>query len=217
VTLNTLIRLGGLALLTSGILTTLGFLIHPHDSAGSNHGTWVGAHVVIISGGFLNLLGLVALYLVWARRLGPAALLGFLLAAASLVLYSGKLYWSGFIYPLVIAQNADFIRSYGFNPGADPVDPIVRMVFNLGPILFAVGYSLLGMSLIRVKAYPAAALGAVVVGAILVGVWPLLPGVVQHLSVVISFVYTVGISWVGYLLATRAPALESAAGFETGS
>lgn len=206
-TIKTLIRLGGLALLASGILATLGFSIHPHDSTGSNHGIWVVAHVVVMSGFWLNLLGLIALYLVSASRLGWSGLLGFLLAAASLVLYLGKLYWSGFIYPLIVVQDADFLHSYGFNPGANPVDPVVRAVFYLGPILFAAGYSLLGLSLARVKAYPAPALRAVVLGALLVGLWPLLPGVVQHLSVVVSIVYTVGITWVGYRLATNQNAL----------
>ena len=48
------------------------------------------------------------------------------------------------------------------------------------------GYALLGLSLLRVKAYPAPALWALIVGAVLVGLWPLLPGVVQHLSAVLA-------------------------------
>jgi hypothetical protein len=197
---KTLVKLGGLALLLSGILATIGFSAHPHDSAGSNQGMWVAAHVVIMCGGFLNLLGLVGLYLASAARVGAAGLIGFLLAAASLVLYLGKLYWSGFIYPLVIAHDADFIRSNGFNPGADPVDPVVRIVFFLGPILFAIGYTVLGLSLSRVGAYPALALKTMVAGALLVGLWPLLPAAVQHLSVLVSLVYTAGTSWIGYLM-----------------
>ena len=200
---KSLVKLSGIALLLSGILATVGFSIHPHDSAGSNHAIWLGAHVLVMSGGVLNLLGLVGLYLVSAAPLGLVGLFGFLLTAVSLVLYLGKLYWSAFIYPLVTARDADFIWSYGFNPGSDPVDPVVRIVFYLGPILFAIGYALLGLSLLRVKAYPAPALWALVVGALLVGLWPLLPGVVQHLSVVVSLIYTAGIGWIGYLLARK--------------
>jgi hypothetical protein len=205
---KSLVKLSGIALLLSGILATVGFSIHPHDSAASNHGIWLGAHVVIISGGLLNLLGLVGLYLVSATLLGLTGLSGFLLTAVSLILYLGKLYWSAFIYPLVIAQDADFIRSYGFNPGSDPVDPVVRVVFYLGPILFAIGYMLLGLSLLRVRAYPAPALWALILGALLVGLWPLLPAVVQHLSVLVSVIYAVGIAWIGYLLATRQDVLS---------
>jgi len=156
-----------------------------------------------MSGGVLNLFGLVGLYLVSATPLGLVGLCGFLLTAVSLVLYLGKLYWSAFIYPLVTARDADFIRAYGFKPGSDPVDPVVRIVFYLGPILFAIGYGLLGLSLLRVKAYPAPALWALVVGALLVGLWPLQPGVVQHLSAVVSLIYTAGVVWIGYLLAKK--------------
>lgn len=201
-TTETLLKLSGFALLLSGILATIGFSVHPHDSAGSNHDMWLVAHVVVMSGGLLNLLGLVGLYLRSAARLGLTGLIAFLLATISLVLYLGKLYWSGFLYPLVIAHDAGFIRDHGFNPGSDPVDPVMKMVFYLGPILFALGYALLGLGLLRLAAYPAAALWAMVMGALLVGLWPLLPAVVQHLSVVVSIVYTVGVAWIGYLLAT---------------
>ena len=183
---RSLVKLSGIALVLSGVLATVGFSMHPHDSASSNHGVWLAAHVLVISGGFLNLLGLVGVYLVSAALLGLIGLSGFLLAAVSLVLYIGKLYWSAFIYPLVMARDAEFIRSYGFTPGADPVEPIVRIVFYLGPILFASGHALLGFSLLRVKAYPPLALWALIAGALLVGLWPLMPGVVQSLSVVVS-------------------------------
>jgi len=196
-----LVKLSGIALLLSGILATVGFFIHPHDSAPSNRGIWLGAHILVIGGGLLNLLGLVGLYLVSAAQLGLTGLSGFLLAAVSLVLYLGKLYWSAFIYPLVMARDAAFIRSYGFTPGSEPVDPTVRIVFYLGPILFAIGYALLGLSLLRVRAYPAPALWALIAGVLLVGLWPLLPGAVQSLGVVVSVIYTTGIVWIGYLLA----------------
>lgn len=201
-TTETLLRLSGLALLLSGILATIGFSVHPQDATGSNHTMWLVAHIAVMSGAILNLLGLLGLYLRSASRLGLTGLIAFLLTTISLVLYLGKLYWSGFLYPLVIAHDAGFIRDYGFNPGSDPVDPVVKIVFYLGPILFALGYALLGLGLVRLAAYPAAALWAMAVGALLVGLWPLLPAMVQHLSVVVSIVYTVGVTWIGYLLAS---------------
>jgi len=174
--------------------------MHPHDSADVNQGMWLCAHLLIMTGGVLNLFGLVGMYLVWADQLGVTGLFGFLAAAVSLVLYLGKLGWSAFIYPLVASRDADFIRSHGLNPGSDPVDPAIRIVFYLGPILFAIGYAGLGLSLLRVNAYPASALGAVIAGALLVGLWPLVPGVVQHFSGVVALVYTAGIGWVGYVM-----------------
>jgi hypothetical protein len=128
VTTETLVKLSGLALLSRGILATIGFSLHPHDAAGSNYPRWLVAHVAVMSGALLNLLGLVGLYLRSATRLGLTGFIGFLLTTNSLVLYLGKLYWSGFLYPLVIAHDAVFIREFGFNPGSDPVDPVVKVV-----------------------------------------------------------------------------------------
>ena len=125
---KTLVKWSGVALLLSGVLATIGFSMHPHDAAGSNRAAWLVAHVVIMSGGFLNLLGLVGLYLVSATRVGLAGLFAFLLAAVSLVLYLGKLYWSAFIYPLVSAHDPEFIRAHGFGPGSDPVEPVVSSI-----------------------------------------------------------------------------------------
>ena len=110
----------------------------------------------------------------------------------SLFLYLGKFYWSAFIYPLVIAQHPKFISEYGFNPGSDPVDPIVRMVFYLGPILFAVGFTILGLALLRACTFPAIPVWWVVTGSLLVGFWVVLPAAVQHVSVIVALVYTVG-------------------------
>src|SRR5262245_52935535 len=149
VTAKSLVRLSGIALLLSGILVTVGFFLHPHDSAGANGRLWLAAHIVIMSGGFLNLLGVMGLYLASATRTKSTGLIGFLLSAAGLVLYLGKLYWSGFIYPLVVANDAELIRLYGLTPGSEPVEPVVKAVFYLGPVLFAVGYAALGFSLLR--------------------------------------------------------------------
>ena len=95
------------------------------------------------------------LHLVSAASTELAGLVGFLLTVVGLVLDLGKLYWSAFIYPLVAARDANFVRAAGFTPGPDPVDLVVRTVFYLGPVLFAIGYSALGSSLLGVRAHPA--------------------------------------------------------------
>ncbi len=201
-TSESLVKVTGIALILSGVLATIGFSLHPHDSTGSNQVLWVGAHTLVMAGFLMGLLGLAGLYGVTSSRVGILGFIGFLLATVSLVLYLGKLYWSAFIYPLVIERHPEFIRTFGFIPGSDPVDPVVKTVFYLGPILFAAGYTLFGIGLLRVGAFRAVPVGLVIVGSFLLGLWPLLPAVVQHLSVFVSLVYTVGIAWIGYLLAT---------------
>ncbi|HYD94379.1 MAG TPA: hypothetical protein VEC01_03560 [Noviherbaspirillum sp.] len=195
-----LVRLAGAALVASGILVTLGFSTHPHDALGANRLLWVGSHAIILLGFAAGLLGLCGLYGVAAPATGGAALAGFLLAQASLILYLGKLYWSGFIYPLVAARHPDFIAQSGFNPGAQPVDPVLKAVFYLGPLLFGAGYALLGRELLKARLFPAPPVWLVIAGAALVGLWPLLPGAVQQFSVIVSLVFTAGIAWLGWLL-----------------
>lgn len=197
---ETLIKLSGIGLLCSGFLVALGFSIHPHDPLGANFAGWIAGHILIILGFSASLLGLFGLYAVVARETGVAGLLGFLLASVSLILYLGKLYWSGFIYPLVIAEHPAFIEAFGFHPGAQPTDPLVRVVFYLGPLVFAAGYMLLGGAMLRAGLFPRVPVGLVIVGALLVGLWPLLPAAVQGFSVIVSLIFAVGIGWIGYVL-----------------
>ena len=196
-----IIKLAGIGLIASGFLVAIGFSLHPHDPLGANHTMWVASHLLIISGFVASLFGLVGLYAVVAGDVGVGGLLGFLLAAVSLILYLGKLYWSGFIYPLVISQHPSFIAEFGFAPGAQPSDPVVKAVFYLGPLLFGVGYTLLGGAVLKAGTFPALPVGLLVAGALLVGLWPLLPDVVQHFSVAVSLLFAVGAAWLGYLLA----------------
>ena len=195
-----IIKLAGFGLIASGFLVAIGFSVHPHDPLDANHGMWIGSHIVIISGFLASLFGLVGLYAVVAKDVGMGGLLGFVLAAISLFLYLGKLYWSGFIYPLVLTHHPGFIADFGFAPGAQPSDPIVRAVFYLGPILFGAGYSFLGGAMLKARSFPRLPVGLLVAGALLVGLWPLLPDVVQHFSVAVSLVFTAGAAWLGYLL-----------------
>lgn len=197
---DTLIKLSGIGLLSSGFLVALGFSIHPHDPLGANFAGWIAGHILIIAGFSASLLGLFGLYAVVARKTGLAGLIGFLLAAISLILYLGKLYWSGFIYPLVIAEHPAFIEAFGFTPGAQPVDPLVRAVFYLGPLVFAAGYTLLGAAMLRAGLFPRVPVGLVIAGALLVGLWPLLPAAVQGFSVIVSLIFAVGMGWIGVLM-----------------
>lgn len=193
-TIERLVTLAGAGLIASGVLVTIGFSVHPHDPLGTNHVMWIGSHVLLLAGFAAGLLGLVGLYGVGATGAGVTGLVGFLLASVSLMLYLGKLYWSGFIYPLVVRRHPDLIAEYGLDPGAHPSDPVVRVVFYLGPVLFGIGYTVLGWAVLKAGTFPPVPVRLVVAGALLVGLWPLLPAHVQQFSVIVSLVFTVGIA-----------------------
>lgn len=193
-------KLAGFALIGTAIFTALGFLTHPHESTGNNHSLWLVGHIFIMLGLFSNFIGIFGAYLANAKQLGIVGLTGFLVIAISLALYIGKVYWSGFIYPLIIADHPEFITSHGFGPGSEPQDTIIRAVYFLGAIAFALGHLLLGLMFLRVKCFPTPAILCFLIGAVLVGLWPLLPALVQHLSIVVSLIYAIGVSWIGAVL-----------------
>jgi len=156
-----------------------------------------------MSGLLTNLLGVFGLYVSKAKEIGLPGLIGFLIVAISLALYLGKLYWSGFIYPLVIAEHPEFIEVHGFGPGSEPQDNIIRNVYFTGALTFAIGHLILGIALLRAKCFPQTPVLLFLIGAFLVGLWPLLPNFVQHFSVIVSLIYAVGISWLGINLITE--------------
>ncbi|KAB7615380.1 hypothetical protein F9L33_01020 [Amylibacter sp. SFDW26] len=157
-------------------------------------------HLLIMTSLLANSIGLTGLYFSCSEKLGKLGLAGFLITSFSLSLYIGKLYWSGFIYPMVALEHPEFIEAFGFGPGSDPKDVKLKTVFFSGAFSFVLGHLFLGGALLRAQIFKATPIWFVITGAILVGVWPLLPNIVQMLSVFVSLIYAIGIVWLGFLL-----------------
>jgi hypothetical protein len=83
----------------------------------------------------------------------------------------------------------------------------LQIIYFSGAISFALGNSLLGGALLKAKAYKTTPIWFLIVGAIMVGVWPLMPNIVQMLSVFVSLIYAIGVVWLGVLL-IRSRAME---------
>ena len=193
-------KVSGTCLIGTGVFATLGFLIHPHDSTAQNQSMWMLGHLFIISALFFNIIGLTGLYFSNARGLGKLGLVGFLISSFSLILYIGKLYWSGFIYPLVAAAHPEFIEQIGLGPGSEPKDPTIMIVYFAGALSFAIGHAIFGAALMKEKLFKPAPIWFLIAGAAMVGLWPLLPNVLQMLSAVVSAIYAIGVVWLGTLL-----------------
>ena len=106
-----ILKISGLCLIGTGVFSILGFLIHPHDATSQNQVMWMVGHLLIIVSLLVNSIGLTGLYFSSSEKLGKLGLIGFLLTITSLSLYIGKLYWSGFIYPMVLLEHPQFIES----------------------------------------------------------------------------------------------------------
>jgi hypothetical protein len=193
-------KLTGLCFVSTGVLTVAGFLIHPHDYSSDVQFMWLFGHSLIFFGLVLNLIGLGWFYSIEHSHLGKLGLFGLAAANVGLSHYIGKLYWSGLLYPLVFQTHPDFIKDVGLGPGADPKASIIKSVYFLGAILFAVGYAAFGAALLRAKRYPMIPVLLLMSGAIMVGVWPSMPGLIQMLSPIVSAIYAIGVVWIGVLL-----------------
>ncbi len=193
-------RISGFCLIGTGVFATLGFLLHPHDATSQNQVMWMIGHLLIITSLLANSIGITGLYFSNSEKLGGLGLAGFLITVFSLSLYIGKLYWSGFIYPMVVQEHPEFIEAFGFGPGSEPKDFNLKIVFFSGAFSFVLGHLFLGGALLKAKVFKSTPVWFVIAGALMVGVWPLLPNIVQMLSALVSLVYAIGIVWLGVLL-----------------
>ncbi len=150
----------------------------------------------------LVLFGLVGLYVYQARKAGILGFLGFLLTFLG-YLFSGIVatFFGMTVLPFMATKSpATF-------PGA--YDMLVFPGLGGGAMLF-IGTILLGISVIRAKAYPRIAGILILVGGILV------PAGVLGLNLVVSLIgslssvlIAIGFVWIGYILYTR-PQTETA-------
>lgn len=196
-------KIAGLCFVLTGILTVGGFLIHPHEYSSDVQFAWLLGHSMIFLGLVLNLIGLAWVYYIDRAVLGKLGLFGFIAIGIGLSHYIGKLYWSGFLYPLVLQANPEFIAEVGLGPGSSPKADIVKVVFFSGAIVFAVGFAAFGAALLKAKAYPKIPVLLLASGAMMVGVWPIVPNVLQMLSPLVSAIYAMGLVWIGVSLIRR--------------
>lgn len=193
-------RIIGSCFIATGVLTVTGFIFHPPDYSPEVQFAWLLGHCLIFLGLVLNLIGLAWAYGIYRADLGKLGLFGFIAVSVGLSHYIGKLYWSGFLYPLVLQSDPDFIFQAGLGPGSYPKIGIVKNVFNFGAIIFAVGFAAFGSALFKAKIFPTIPVTLLISGAIMVGLWPALPNVLQMLSPVVSAIYAIGLVWIGISL-----------------
>ncbi|MDA9009438.1 hypothetical protein N9K16_05715 [Alphaproteobacteria bacterium] len=196
-------KLTGLCFVGTGVLTVIGFLAHPHNYTPEVQFIWLFGHGLIFLGLILNLIGLCWFFSMEHKHLGKLGLVGMAAIGIALSHYIGKLYWSGLLYPLVFQAHPEFIAEIGLGPGSEPKAFVIKAVYFSGALLFAIGYAALGIALLRAKRFPPIPVALLMAGAIAVGIWPLLPGLLQMLSPVVSAVYAVGVVWLGVVLIRR--------------
>jgi len=168
----------GSVLVVGGVLDQL-LLFDPDSTSQTVLSPWYAARsLILLGGGLLLLLALIALYMRRARQIGPFGFSAAIVAGAGTVLLSG-LYWSqAFLYPTLGRVAA------GLLDGADRPGSFAFGLL-LTAAVFGVGWFLVGIAILRAHVYrlvpalvimlggllsliPATALGQAVLGAGLV-------------------------------------------------
>jgi len=198
--LATLLRWSGLALVAGGLLLAVASVLHPSRETTATilqaEVRLVAAHVLFTLSSLLVLLGLPGLYGAESVRMGRLGLAGFLAAftGTALVAVSGNF---GFLAPVLAAkspQTIDAINAYL---------PVVA--FNVVAFVgFVVGFVLFGMAMAKTATLPRASGTLVAVGAPAQVVGFALAQTVSPalwtVTILGSVALGVGLAWPGYQL-----------------
>jgi hypothetical protein len=101
-------------------------------------------------------VGLVGLYAHQSEIAGPLGLVGFLIAFAGTVFFTGFFWANIFVAPALAVGVPEFLDQGGRFPG-----------FRLSLIIYAVGWLLFGLASLKARVYPRAPVIALIVGAAL--------------------------------------------------
>ncbi|CAN5452341.1 MAG: hypothetical protein ACR2N0_08265 [Rubrobacteraceae bacterium] len=163
-----LVRLGGAAAMGSGVLLVAGelmyFVVGLGESMEGSAATLSSPSSIFQSALFLlaGVLLVGAVISVYSRHAASAGILGtagFLMAFVGTILVAGT-FWDGtFITPALAADAPELLEA------APPA--LVMLGFNLSFALFSVGWLLLGLAMLRTRAYPRPVAAMLMLGAIL--------------------------------------------------
>ncbi len=109
-----------------------------------------------LAGLILIAVGLVGLYAYQSEAVGLLGLVGFLVAFAGTVLFTGFFWANIFVAPALAVGAPEFLDQGGRFPG-----------FRLSLIIYAVGWLLFGLASLRARVYPRAPVVALIIGATL--------------------------------------------------
>jgi hypothetical protein len=179
-------RLGGLAALLAGVLLVISELLGllPFELPGGAPGGALAIYGWLGIGGLLGLLlavllqlGLVGLYAPQARGAGVLGVIGFFIAFIGSRLVMLPSFADPLVEPSILL------------PGGGPEEFLGPLVI-FGLLSFVLGWVLVGVAMLRSRAYPRSALTLLVVGTLIL----LLP---LPLS---DIIFAAALAWIGYVL-----------------
>ena len=163
---STLVRLGGFAAVGAGVLFVIAELLYlvvglegtiSVETASS--GAFLFQGLLFLLAGILLLGGLVGIYASRSEEMGTLGLVGFLIAFVGSALAVGA-FWDVTFVPPALARDAPELL------GTDP-PPIILVANSASFALLALGWLLLGLTVLRARVYPRVVAVLLMVGAVL--------------------------------------------------
>ena len=182
---SSLIRLAGLAALSSGVLSVIGdllsLLVDLENPVSATTSSYTIVYFLYLLSTALVLLGLVGLYTSQSRAVGILGLVGFLVAFLGTVMLVGGLWFELFVTPNLAAQAPVLVEA-----------DLGSLGFTLTFFLGAVGWVLFGVATLRANVYPRWAAVLLIVG-----------GVIFFLPVPLrGIIFSVSVAYLGFMLFT---------------
>ena len=186
---SSLIRWSGFAAMVAGTLLLIAELLEllpafddlPFSEL-ARSGIFAFQLTLYLLGLILLAIGLVGLYAQQLESAGRLGLVGFLVAFAGTVLFTGFFWANLFVAPALALGAPEFLDHGGRFPG-----------FRLSLVIYAVGWLVFGLAMLKARGYPRAPLIVLIVGAALDLVGAPLSGVVIDVSFI----------WLGFGLFSR--------------
>lgn len=178
-----LIRLGGLAALSSGVLAAVGdllsLLVDLESAESSSSALYYFVFLLYLLGTVLLLLGLVSLHASQSEAAGVLGFVGFLVAFLGTALVLGTIWFELFITPSLAVEAPELAEA-----------ELGLVGFILSFLLVVAGWFLFGVATLRARVYPRWAAVLLIVGALVSFVPIPLSGIVL----------SVAVAWLGLVL-----------------
>ena len=191
---SNVIRWAGLSAVVAGVLFVGTQIIHPpHDPSSVATSSWAIAHYLSLGFAVFGLLGASGIYARQVEEAGLLGLVGFLMFFVNLVLIASYDFLEVFIMPVLATVAPQSIA--GFLPG-DSLVAALLPIFSLQFLLYVVGGSLFGISILRAGILPRWAAIVFIIGSA--------SGLLGVISEAVGRIGAVGIglglAWLGYAL-----------------
>ena len=138
---------------------------------------WTVVNTIFVILIVANLFGIFGLYAKYYAKMGSLGLWAFVLCETGLALFVALGVFSAFIVP-VLARNAATLL--------DPKGPLMGQslapVFSTAGLTFAIGFVLLGVSILRLRIFPRWSGILLIIGAPVLGLSPLMPALARMIG-----------------------------------